>query len=402
MTGGVSSMRKYEPIDLVGVAHMDRVTTGVYAHAFFDGPIDVDRLADAVDKVATIVPETLSAIDSKRIRFVPLPVTGKDVITEIEGPVGAGGPWDMRKESQVKILVGHDRSHDSMIVSISHILSDGMGLEQYVSLLAGAYNGHLPHVRNNRNLDALLSTITVGPPTQAEKHWKTLPTQYLTAPCSNTEYFFRCATIPEQTMNSLHTKAKEFGAHLNDVFIAGCSRVVTRILNEPVIRFVCPVDFRRLGDVGPLSVANMSGLYLMILTVNPGDSFSTTVAQVSRVIAEERSRNRSFSSLIWFQKFCTASPIWLSKRIASMRYIVPPITYSNFGALQPLSFGEATATAYYVTGAYRPYPELSLSVSSYAGATSFVSTIVGDKARADAGEDIARQAAQECESWLAE
>jgi len=397
-----SLMSRYEPMDLVETAYMGRVRITIFTHVFLNGRIDAARLEDAVTQVGSIVPETLCRIDVSHMRYVPIPPSARTILQEVQGEVQTGPVWDPKTDTQVKILVGHGKDADSIIVGMSHVLSDGIGLEQYVYLLAAAYNGNLPKVRNFRSLDPILKGIHVGDPTDGEKTAAQIGDQPFSFPSSGNEPFCRCVTIPAPTMALLHDKSREMGVHLNDVFVAACVRVAARILQVPVVRLPCPVDYRRFGDVGPLSVANMSGLYLSSFPVGPGDSFSTTTQLVNREIAELRARNRCFSTTVPFMSLAKVLPKSVLRWLSVKSYVKPAITYSNFGVIKPLSFGEAQAVSAFMTGVYRPKPQCSLSVSSYQGATSFVSTLLGDNAYADACENVIRQIVQECESWLEE
>jgi len=391
-------MGKYEPLDLVEAAFIGHGSVGIYATVIFDGRIDVDRLADAVLRVGPVVPETLCRIDVRRMRFLPIPAP--DIVSEIPRHVETGFDWDPTTDTQVKILVGHGPVSDSMVVGMTHVVTDGIGLEQYVSLLEKAYNGNLTILNNVRSIDSILATVRIGEPTRGELAAVKLSAQSLGLPDAGNERICRRVTIPAGTMDSIHDKARKHGVTLNDVFMTACVRVVSRILHLPFILLPCPVDLRPFGDVGPLTVANLSGLYMSSYAVGQRDSFSETMGSVHREIAELRARNRSMAAMAKFIPLCRMAPVWLARWMVRQDMMIPAIVYSNFGSLEPLQFGGTRAAAYYVTGGYRKNSQLGLSVSSYKGATSFVHSLIGDEEGADAAEAVIRQIVQECESWL--
>ena len=393
-------MKKCEPLDLVEASFIGLGSVGLYATMFFDGRIDAERLADAAIRVGSIVPETLCRVDVKHMRYRP--ASSLDIVSEISEPVGVGFRWDPKTETQVKILVGHGEYADSMIIGLTHVVVDGIGLIQYVSLLADAYNGVLPNVHNVRSLAPILKGKTVGEPTEGEKLAAALGDQSILLPHVGMERSLRRVVIPADTMSAIHDAARGKGVTLNDVFIAACVRVVSRLRDWPVVIMPCPVDLRKFGDVGPLSVANMSGMYRSSYRVDPGDSFSRTVDLVHREISEMAARNRSMDGLATFCSLCRWVPLKILALISLKSFSVPPIIYSNWGTLAPLSFGQSHAVTYFTNAPYRPNYQISLTISSYDGATSFVHALRGDEEAADAGEDVLRQIAAECELLLTE
>ena len=390
-------MSKYEPLDLVEAAFIERGSVGIYATMSFDGRIDVGRLSDAVIRVGSLVPETLCSIDVGHMRYIPVALP--DVVSEIPEPVSVGFKWDPQTDTQVKILVGHGTDADSMIVGMTHVVVDGIGMRQYVSLLADAYNGTLPRLRNVRSISSILKGKKVGEPTEGEKVAATLGDQSFLLPHEGKDRFLRRVTIPAEVMGSVHDKARSQGVTLNDVFIAACARVVSRRLDLPVVRMPCPVNLRQFGDVGPLSVANMSGILQASFPVDREDSFSDTVGVVHRELAEMQARNRGLAGLARFSSICRWVPLRLLKSIARGSFSIPAIIFSNCGTLEVLTFGDTTVESYFINGQYRPNYQLALTVSSYRGATTFVHSLRGDEEGADAGEVVMNQIVGECESW---
>ena len=392
-------MVKYEPLDLVEAAFIGHGSVGIFATMILDGRIDVDRLADSVARVGSLVPETLCRLDAHHMRFQP--ISSVDVISEVPRLAEAGFTWDPTTDTQVKLVVGHGDDADSIVLGMTHVVTDGIGMEQYVSLLAEAYNGNLPTLRNVRSIDSLLTQLKIGEPTQGELLAESLGEQFLGLPSTGDERICRCVVIPVETMNAIHDKARDKGVTLNDVFVAACVRVVARTLRTSGVCLPCPVDMRKLGDVGVLTVANMSGIYNTAFTVEQGDSFSVTVESVRREMVELHRRNRSMADIAKFAPICRASPVrvaeWMVRRNVHM---IPAIVYSNFGVLEPLQFGESRAVTYFVTGGYRKNHQIGLNISTYMGATSFVHSLIGDEEGADAAEAVIREIVQECESWL--
>jgi len=386
---------------MIILASGDHVPSFCYQYIYLNGRLDMDRLARAVDQVAAIVPETLYRLDARRVRFKDAGFTARDAISETEGVLDCGIMWDLKRGTQVKISVGHGPDADSMIVSVSHVLMDGKGMIQYVSLLADAYNGVLPRLRNNRSLDTVFETLTFGPPTDAEKRCADTPSMGLPLKSTGQELFCRKVTFPVSTMYSLHAQARAASVTLNDVFFTACARVACQVLHRSDVALRCAVDIRPFVDPGPVSVANMTGLYRMSINVSPDDPFLATVQQVHEEVLLQKERRRYFVDFPSLAKACKRYPVGMLKRYMKGTYNVRPVEYSNCGVLPELDFGGVGVESAFFTGACSPYPEFPFSISSYAGATTFAVTLIGDEARADAAEVVLRSITSEMTDWVA-
>jgi len=392
----------YESLDLMVLAVESHVPPFIFAYISFNGRLDVDRLIDAVGAVAGIVPETLYRLDSHRPRFKKAGFTARDAVTESRQAPECARTWDLRHDTQVKIEVVHGPDDDSMILGISHVLSDGAGMMQYVALLADAYNGHLPHYRNNRSSGLVLAAADFGPATDREIRGRQIPPRNLPLPDGGRDHFCRHVTLPASTMKPLYDVAKSHSATLNDVFLTACGRVVCQMLDIPAVSLQCPVNLRPFIDAGPVSIANMSGLYRVVMDVAPGDPFSATLEQVHQEIVLQRERRRHFYNMPSLAKSARRFPAGILRRLIGHSYSVRPVEYTNLGVLPPLTFAGVDATSAFITGAYGHYPEFPVSISGFAGTTTFATTLTGDVRRADAGEEVVRRIIGEFENWLAQ
>lgn len=392
--------RGYEPLDLMILANEDHVPPFIYEYIFFDGRIDIDRLTHAVGQVAAIVPETLYRLDARHSRFKEAGFTSRNVVTETEQTLDCGFVWDLRHDTQVKIRVGHGPEKDSMIVAVNHILADGMGVLQYVSLLADAYSGALPKVSNNRSSASFLATASFGPQTEAEKRGADTGSMGLPLKSTGQDLFCRRVTLPASWMDELHSVAHAHSVTLNDVFFTACARVASRMLDLPAVALRCPVDLRPVVDPGPLSVANMTGLYKMNIDVRPDDPFGTTVEQVHQEMVRQKERRRYFFDFPTLAKLCRRFPVGLLRRMLKHSYLGRPVEYSNCGVQPTLGFSGVGVEHSFMTASHVAYPEFPFTVSSFGGTTTLATTLIGDQNRADAGEKVIQQVVADCESWL--
>ncbi|MCL2470965.1 MAG: hypothetical protein FWF25_04405 [Propionibacteriaceae bacterium] len=375
-----------------------------YAKIDFDGRLNMDRLVHAVAKAAAVIPETLCGIDTRRFRFTSVGVAPADIVEEVPYTPESCPEFDPRSGPQVKILVGHGVDGDTLVVQISHVLSDGAGLWQYVGLLSAFYNGRHLNLCNNRSVRAALDGTKVGPATPAEHDGEDTSWDGFPMPGSVGERLWLVETIPAGTLAVLHDKAKQSCVTLNDVFLAAYSRVVCRLLETSKSRVSCPVDLRRLSELGDLTVANMTGRYMVTTRVEPGDSFSTTVSRIHDEVQELRRRNRHVAQLHLLHFAWRFAPKRLIQESVRGVYHLHPISYSNMGVLDPASatFGSCRPVRGAVFGPYIDTGGFLVVISTMHGVATLGSSIVADPERAQAGQDILKMVVEECVAWLSE
>ena len=392
--------RGYELLDLMILSSAGHVPPFVYEYIYLDGRIDVDRLVDAVAQAATIVPETLCRLDARRGRFKEANLTAKDVVSEEMGLIECGFEWDLEHDTQVKIRVGHGPDTDSMVIGISHILCDGMGLMQYTSLIADAYNGVLPQVRNHRSLEPILAAAVIGPQTEAEKRSFDTPSRGLPIRGDGDQLFCHRVTLPESTMAALHRLTRSRGVTLNDVFFAACFRVATQILGLPAVALRCPADTRPIVGSEPLTIANMTGIYRMVIDVDEDDPFSVTLAKVHDEIIVQKQRRRNFYNFPDLAKIPRFYPVGMIVKSLERTYTVRPVEYTNCGIQPVLSFADVGVSLSFMTGSYATYPEFPLAVSSFGATTSLVVSLAGNEERSQAGEKVLHRVVKEIGDWM--
>ncbi|MCL2482166.1 MAG: hypothetical protein FWF43_01865 [Propionibacteriaceae bacterium] len=386
------------------MVHHDIVPAVAYARIDFDGRLNMDRLINAVAKAAIIIPEILCGIDTRHFRFKPVGITPADIVEEVAYTPEACPAFDPRSGPQTKILVGHGPQADTLVVQMSHVMSDGAGLWQFVGLLAACYNGRLVHARNNRSAREALSGQKVGPATAAEHDGEDTAWDGFPMPGSVGDRLWLVETIPAETLTLLHDKARQSGVTLNDVFLAAYSRIVCSLMQTNKSRVSCPADLRRFTDLGELTVANLTGRYMVTVRVEPGDSFSTTVSRIHDEVQELRRRNRQIAQLHLLHFAWRFAPKRLIQESVRGVYHLHPISYSNMGVLNPSSatFGTCKPLRAAVFGPYIDTGGFLVVISTMNGVATLGSSIVADPDRAQAGQEILKLVVGQCTAWLAE
>jgi len=389
-------------LDLAEVVHADEVMPTAFLHVFFDGRISVPQLVEALDKVVGVIPEIICRADITRHVFESLPLSAADLIHETDQLVSAGPLIDPMLGPQIGMLVGHGAHGDSLGIAFSHVLADGQAVLMLLSLLADYYNGLTPDVSNHRRLDPYLSTVRVGPATPAEKAAQRLTGSPLLPARAGDQPFCPRVVIPEQVMAALKAKGRRQGLTLNDVFLAAYVRVLCRVLDVTEVAVPCPADLRRLLGVEGLTVANMTSAYLLGATVNPGDTFDDTVAQVHAEMSRMQDRNRCVASLRGLHQIWRIIPPGLTQWIVRQSYSILPVSFTNLGVIDPAKFrfGQTSATSATITGTYRAGGCFLLSVTTLGTVTTLAVALLGDETLAREGEKVLHLVRQECEAWL--
>ncbi|MDR0284619.1 MAG: hypothetical protein LBI33_06975 [Propionibacteriaceae bacterium] len=394
------------PLDLAHVAYTDLVPPYVYLHLYLGGRLDVDRLTDAVERAAAVVPESLCRFDARSVGFREAGFTGVDALAE-QSELSVGPEWDLEAGPQVKLLVGHGSAEDCLVIGISHILADAAGLRQYARLVSDIYCGQRVTTVNHRAVEPCLAGRPVGPATMAERRnlGTTVPIPpVLPVPPAEAGRHCRTVTLPAPTVAALREVARARGATLNDVFLAAYARALARTLPAETVRIGCPADLRR-DSSGGLSIANLSGLYKVTVTVNPDDGFADTVDVVNAEMTVLRAANRHLAGVSELLAACRRTPRAWVVRGLRRRAAPRPIAYSNLGVIPAgLRFGDCPVTGGFLTQAYRHAGEFQLGISTFNGetpTTTLSCAVTGPVAVADVREHVLREVAGECAAWAA-
>ncbi|MCL2470438.1 MAG: hypothetical protein FWF25_01665 [Propionibacteriaceae bacterium] len=397
-------MFAFETLDVVMGNAPDDIQAVIYAHLSFDHRIDVPRLVGALDRITTIIPEILCRADVRRHRFVRLPLESRNLVSESTGPLDVGPHFDPRTEPQMKIWLGHDDDQDSMIVVVSHILTDGRGFIQLLELLARTYSGKDVPPRNIRTLRPVINGFPVGPQTPDERDGRKLPVKYLPIDGEGKDRFLPVVKIPADRLARLREQSHQFQVTLNDILLAAHARVACRLLDVPAILLFCPTDLRPRAGLAELSVANMTGKYLVAITVNPDEPFSHTVNRVHEEMALQTASNRAYTNLVPLDRARKFLPRRVVDDLIRRTYVVTEPGYSNMGKLEQnrLVFDSRQPASFFMTIGYLPLNAFHLSVTGFASQLTLACPVVGNQDRADAVQGVLNSIVAECESWLSE
>lgn len=384
----------FQGLDCYMAARRGLVCPLLYCHMELAGEPDPARLARAVAGCAEYVPELLWGCDFARGRFADRGLEPWDVLR-----AGPGAEvWALENGPQFRLVLRGRR----LTAGVSHVLSDGAGLLQLLYLLAAIYNGSVPPagLSNRRSPAPLLAGNRAGRSTAAERR-----ACRASVPAGRVEAApgpYRClrCVLPAEETADLRAQARARGATFNDVLLTACARVAARGGRAAL---PCPADLRRFGGEAGLTVANLTGAYLLGAELRPGEPFSDTLARIGAEMGRQKARRRCFAGVALLHGASRILPAPLlgpACRAGRRQY---PFSYSNLGEIDAgrLQFAGCPAADCFFTGAYRTGPDLQLNASTFRGACTLSCALGGPEARDAEARRILAGVGRELAAWRA-
>ena len=148
---GSNNITKCECMDFVEATHRNQVYPLLYCRMETMGNLDTARLKNAIHLSSKIVPEVLYSYDFRRGCFVNQGFTADHTVIIkqydlVEADQVEALRWDLSQRPQLRITIYREERKDTVLIGMSHILTDGNGFLQYLYLLASLYNGKSPAV----------------------------------------------------------------------------------------------------------------------------------------------------------------------------------------------------------------------------------------------------------------
>lgn len=391
-----------EYMDLIELAHKDRVYPVMYCKLVIQGHFNLKGLKESIEISTEYIPEILYSVDFKRCRFVNTNHTVNDVFCTENGEVEFISAWNLSTDTQLKIFVSQDNNIWNFTIGMSHVLTDGAGFLQYLYLLTSIYNGRVPSsgFRNVRNMDVFIKKI----PFCIRRKHDFIPPKAICNYHEGNQYYCLCCPVNEVDFKSICMKAESLNVSMNDVLMTAYSRMIARRLGETTVSIPCPADLRRICcDRKGLMIGNMTGLYRSVpVSVTERDSFETTLLQIHRETRQQRASLRCFYGIkilqMLYHKIPARCLVWLIRG----NYDLNPISYTNIGKIDSdrLYFEDCNIESCYLTGTYRKSPDFQLSASTFKNVCTLNCTLSGDMQRKIEGEILLEEIRKELIDWL--
>lgn len=401
-------LTKCECLDFVEAAHRNKVYPLMYCRMEIIGNLDVARLKNAIEISSQFVPEILYSYNFRRGCFVNQCFTVDDTVIINQPDLLKIPQWDLGQRPQLQIVICGEGRKDTIIIGMSHILTDGEGFLQYLYLLASIYNGEVPgtHLQNKRKIAPILKNIHVQPPTEQTKNGRRAAVPPLRSVSNGTQYFcLNCKIAPDE-LAAIQEKAKKCCVSLNDVFMTAYVRVIAHLQNINKVVIPCPADLRRFQSMSDnLTVANMTGIYKhLTVEISHQHTFTTTLMQVHIEMTLQKSRYRCFAGIKSLN--CVFNKVLRQVLAGAVKatYRLLPASYTNIGIVDhnKLHFTNSEIISCYLTGTYRLPPDFQLTISTFQNVCTLNSTLVGTAGDDIIGQRILDQVKLELLKWVTE
>lgn len=360
-----------EPLNILHTVGMKEMYPIIRVHFKILGNFSMNQFKKAVQSVHSVVPELFCKYRLADNTFVPVDDDQNHVVFPNINPDQDIGNWDLFKDPQWRIYLNHESNGYDVTIFLSHILTDGAGTKQLLTLLAKAYNtGNLDGVHNHTDIDWLRDLLKKHPVAVDRKvdH----PSQPLSLPSlveSKAPQRRTGKVYLDQKMTQLLIKAShQEKVTLNDLFMAAFGQVVQRFCSTDRIALACPTDMRQfIPGKFQWRVANHTSRYNINVASDLDQSFEQTVQNVHQAMETNKQSFQCLSSVKTLVENYQKGDLKQLQQITEDNYHVRPISYTNFGIIdsQRLKFVGCQVTDFDMLGSYRQMPMFQVAVSTF-------------------------------------
>jgi NRPS condensation-like uncharacterized protein len=391
-------IHKGTALDLIQTVYMESHIPLVYCYMVLDTAIDVNRLKQAVRSTAEIVPQILCRYNGVKNTWVPAKYDSSSIVKIVSGKnCYEDLTWDLHTGPQLKINVYHQEAGDSLQIAMSHILTDGVGFQQYLALLCKFYNEQNSQAVsevNFRSVIPLLFHNDIRRLLHKSKHVdKGNISEIL--PVDQGEMLLNSlkVTLSEEQVKMLQEKASNLQVTLNDVFMASFSYSLKSFTTQVEMILPCPADLRKFGTQNDkLTIANMSGKYLCHISLAKEEQLKEITLAVHQEMERQKSHYGCFHFILFLQILHAILPANLLRLITKSLYSVEPISYTNMGTIdEKIFFQGITMKECYLCGTYRKAPSFQVSVSTYKNVCTLAANMYGTKKQRIIGMQVLNQ-----------
>ena len=365
----------------------------------FSGRLDPDMLKRAVDLSAGAVPQIRCCFSQEKHAWEDRGFAAEQIVHIVDAGEGED-PSDRLmlstiaffEEPHLKITLVRGRESDSLCVVISHLVADGVGLKQYLALLAELYGAceagrePAPPKPGDRSVRQLSKALRFGQKRQIFSsrmdYEKQDPSMYLPFEKGEGEPFCVLRRIEPERFSELHAYAKSRGATLNDLLLAAYFRAHHTLTGCPKLVLPCPVDARKyLPKPSNCGVCNLTSSYMVRLLVGENDPFDETLRAVSEQMTAQKNSLASLKGPLLLDFLFRMLPYSATRNMFFKTFYIPFISFTNIGVLKPelLRFGRTETVDAYLTTAVKKAPLFQVSVSSFAGRCTLSSNMEGSR-----------------------
>lgn len=295
---------------------------------------------------------------------------------------------------QAKLIRGH--TTDILVIKISHLCSDGVGVKEYINLLGTVYT----QLSLGESKDQIIKAYG-----EADKRFRDQSPVFKYAGISDVKSAYRSNqeqqaslwSFPSQPNKNAYPKmsvrrmsheqtlrliqgAKAQQATLNDIITTAYFRALSHftVYAEPCTaeRMIgITIDLRRyLPNRTTGAVCNLSGMEMPVIKMEDNETFNQTLGRVKQSMDKIKSQNPGLSSaagmeLLANMKLSAVKEMYKQQYEQALKMGMALPLLTNFGIIanEPIQFGDLQAEDGYMTSPIMYAPFFTLGASSFNG-----------------------------------
>ena len=406
---GIDSNIKYktEAFDLWNYLCSDYFDPQIRCRIDLSGFVDEAVLKRAVMASLKTIPMIGCSFSGgkRRPRWIDKDFTGNDLVRVVKAGKDADADIvqclfsriNSANGPQLQIFVIRKQKGDTLCVVISHMVCDAAGLKEYIYFLSQLYTQMknekpvtIPPF-NQRGIKALFANLTLKEKLKISlsdctayviHHQRGIDLGVDNSDVDNFGAALEKRIISPEEFSELKHFAKSRGATVNDCFMALFARAFCKNTNTDKIALPTTIDLRKYIPLNEkYGISNYSGACVCRISVQPEDTLTDTLLQVSNQMNVYKSdKNILKSILLW--NLATHMP-WHLLKYTYPRYSGKArLLFTNLGIIdqQQLNFDGLNVRYVYMTAPILPRPYLQLTASTYNDYCTLGCNIYGSKA----------------------
>lgn len=376
-------MRNYEvqPLDLMQYINTRYHEPFIHEQIEFTGHFDLNKFKDAIYKLIEVFPLLKCYYDCQKNVYIENEDFNIDDILRIDDEYALSSllteSLDMKRK-----LIQFTLSKNFLIITISHLICDGVGFKNLIYLFCDFYNQKTSddfQFLMNRKFSQLTTKVKLNTWSMLNMFISMLHSyrnKKIYDKRSDEHDYLVKRTISASYMSIVHTLAKVQGATLNDVFLAAYARAICMQYGCKKISIPCTVDLRKYAK-DKTGIANLTGSYTINIKMNQKDGFTKTLAAVSKKMKKQkRTKNDIAGPMLLVSKYEKSTLEEFLNLYGNMN-TSPFSDYTNLGILDDkrLRFNGIQITNAIGYSCLNKAPYCSIAISSFKGETTFSSMI---------------------------
>lgn len=390
-----------EPMDLLHTVALKEMYPIVSCLIQFSTPINVDRLKQAIELVGKQIPEIFCSYNPSKNQWVYPKKPYKIIELLNKSSDFLKQPINFLEDSQLKIFIKNG-SKPTIYIVMNHMLTDGSGFKQFLYLLADSYNQQQNiEARNDRSCDVIVESLLKNKYNYRSK--MNLPNHSLMMPFTKGTVLKRIidyVDISKENFLKIHQKAKLNSLTINDVIMASYIIEIAQRTNLKKVPLPCPADLRQFAPQKTLSIANLTGEYSLLISVDLEDDLTTIAKRIHQQMISQKKQRSFLQAIPKLRLIYHKLPTSLVRWIISKNYHVQSVSYTNFGILNSNFYFKGSPIEHCtLTGSFRKIPQFQVAVSTYMQKCTLSFCMIGDSLNQVEGHGIISNIISRLEKW---